>query len=1096
MNKASLIFRNLWYFRKPYLAIAAGMLVSIAVLTGALIIGDSVRFSLQKLTDQRLGKIRFAVESGDRLFRDSLASEISSKCKATVAPVLQSNGIAINTNTTQVINNIKIYGINDKFRDLFTENCEIPEADEAVISENTALRLGLKSGDEFLLKIRIPDKIPQNAPFVSETLNSVSIRLKVKSIATNISFGRFSLKSNQAAPFNVFISLKQMAAKLKMNGNANVLLAENSGSCSFSASKLDSLLKLCWKPLDAGIKISPLNNNNTLEITSERIFLDSSLSATLVQAIDNPSAVLGYLANSISTKTNSAPYSFIVAADSGFLNTNLKENEILINDWLAADLAIKAGDSIWLTYYIMGPMRTLKEETSVFLLKSTLPIKNPVWDPGLMPKFPGVNEAGNCRDWETGVPINLKKIREKDEDYWRMFRGTPKAFISLKAGQRIWKNPFGKLTAIRFSEKRNSISSLEKLWMKKLKPASFKLLFSPVYDEGLASAKNSTDFGGLFISLSFFLILAGLILIGMLFSLHARSRLKEAGILTSLGFRKRQIIKLFLAEVLIVSVVAGICGAFSGIIYNKLLIAGLNTIWQDAVRTSTLETFISLQTLITGSFTGIVLSIIVILFVLVKNLRLSVSVLLRNSLNYSLVRLSKGLLFAILSSAFILSSLLLLIYLLFISKTDNPLLFMVAGGLLLAGLLAGTYYFLRKLQNITPSGFPDFMILVRKNASINPGRTMGIITLLALGTFSIMITGANHRSFYGSENNAKSGSGGVLFWGETVIPVAYNLNTPFGKKKFSINDEPAFKDVHFIQIPQLSGSDASCLNLNQVKQPAVLGINSDLFDKEGMFTFTAVDDSVDRKHPWRALKTAVSADLIPAFADQTVISWGLRKKIGDTLLYHDESGRILKLKLIGGLDNSIFQGNILISDSLFRIHYPSYGSSTIFLVQGPYSRRDTISQRLQYLFQDQGLVLTAASQRLAEFNSVQNTYLSVFMLLGGLGVILGTIGLGFFLLRNTQERQAELSIYLAIGFRKNFIRLMLITENMLILTAGLGFGVLAALTSIIPSFVSPAFEFPAVLLLIIGLLIFASGTLASILPVFGQKHMFWKPMPE
>ena len=51
MKPIRFLLRNLWFYRKPYLAVAAGVIVSTAVLTGALIVGDSVQFSLRRYTD-------------------------------------------------------------------------------------------------------------------------------------------------------------------------------------------------------------------------------------------------------------------------------------------------------------------------------------------------------------------------------------------------------------------------------------------------------------------------------------------------------------------------------------------------------------------------------------------------------------------------------------------------------------------------------------------------------------------------------------------------------------------------------------------------------------------------------------------------------------------------------------------------------------------------------------------------------------------------------------------------------------------------------------------------------------------------------------
>ena len=60
---------------------------------------------------------------------------------------------------------------------------------------------------------------------------------------------------------------------------------------------------------------------------------------------------------------------------------------------------------------------------------------------------------------------------------------------------------------------------------------------------------------------------------------------------------------------------------------------------------------------------------------------------------------------------------------------------------------------------------------------------------------------------------------------------------------------------------------------------------------------------------------------------------------------------------------------------------------------------------------DVGLELTPATKRLAAFNAVQNTYLSTFQILGGLGLVLGSVGLGLVVMRNVFERRGELGMF-------------------------------------------------------------------------------------
>jgi ABC-type antimicrobial peptide transport system permease subunit len=310
------------------------------------------------------------------------------------------------------------------------------------------------------------------------------------------------------------------------------------------------------------------------------------------------------------------------------------------------------------------------------------------------------------------------------------------------------------------------------------------------------------------------------------------------------------------------------------------------------------------------------------------------------------------------------------------------------------------------------------------------------------------------------------------------------LNAPAGKKQFSMENDSFFMNTRFVQMYRLDGDDASCLNLNRVAQPALLGVDASYFDRVSAFGLKTIDPSGSQDHPWKSLEKQLSDGVIPGFADLTVIKWGMGKSVGDTLVYMNEAGKPLMIKLMGGLDNSIFQGNILISDSLFRIHYPSAGGSKVMLVDGPFSRRKAIGNGLEQVFRDYGIVVTPVAQRLDQFNSVQNTYLSVFMLLGGFGVIIGTFGLGFLLIRNIMDRQHELATYLTFGFRKNYIIRLLTTEHLLILVSGMGLGVISALAFSLPLLISRSFDIPVTFLVVILSFIFITGFLWIIFPVW------------
>ncbi|MCX6287157.1 MAG: ABC transporter permease [Bacteroidetes bacterium] len=1081
MNFTRLILLDFRYYRKVFLAILAGTLVSTAVLTGALILGDSVKYSLQHISSVRLGKIRYALHPDLRYFRQGLAGDMSLKTGSIVAPAMLSEGITVNPENNRRINRVQILGIDGRFTKLWEKAATCPDATTAVISRNTAEKLDLQPGDYFLLRVSKQGLAPANAPFVAEKSAMVGLRFRVKSIAEDEQMGRFSLNNNQAAPYTVFISLDKMAGILDLKGLANLLLIAETEKAD--ALRPDSLLRLVWRPEDAGLKIQHLKQGTSCELTSGRIFIDDQTAAAVEATLPDSHPFLTYLVNSFSFNGRSTPYSFVTGASPDFLGTDPGGDGIIINSWLAADLGIKQGDSMGLKYFIMGPHRHLSEDSSVFVVRQIRPMQDPIWDPSLMPGFPGMSEAGNCRDWETGTPVDLKKIRQKDEDYWNAYRGTPKAFISIVAGQKLWTNPFGSLTSIRFTASSKKLDTIGPAILKKLNPRQQGLVFKPVYDEGLSSASNSTDFAGLFLSLSFFIILSALLLVTLLFSLHIQTRIKESGVLSAIGFRKQQIFRILITEGLVLSVAGGILGALAGLLYNRLMLFGLNTIWQDAVGISGLEMKIRPLTLILGAMAGTFTAFPFMLIVLCRNLRkpawLRASAIDSDNRAEQNRELFLNRLFAFLLVS---GSILFTAFLLLDLKGIHSSLSLVAGALMLAG---GGFAFNSLLisRSITHNElFFSFVSLSLKNAGLKRSRTMTVIILLAMGTFSIFITAANKKTFYGSENDARSGTGGFGFWAETSIPLRYDPDSPMGKKEYALQDESCFRNAGLVAMQRLEGDDASCLNLNKAALPSVLGIPPEAFNRIGAFSFLALHKGIDENHPWLALQKSMGPEIIPAFADQTVITWGLQKKIGDTLFYLGENGGKIGLKLMGGLDNSVFQGYLLISDSLFRIHFPSVAGFKNFLLDGSSSSGDSIREALESAFRDYGISVMPAPVKLASFNAVENTYLSVFMLLGGLGMIIGTFGLGLVLLRNMLERKNELMLYIALGYKRKYILKLVFAEHLMILLAGTCLGIISAFTGILPSLLSPAYKTPGLFLTLLGSVFLLNGILWVWLP--------------
>ena len=78
MTLTRLVISSLRYHWRMHLAVCGGVMVATAVLTGALLVGDSMRGSLRDLTLDRLGRID-EVLLAPRFFREQLVNETADR---------------------------------------------------------------------------------------------------------------------------------------------------------------------------------------------------------------------------------------------------------------------------------------------------------------------------------------------------------------------------------------------------------------------------------------------------------------------------------------------------------------------------------------------------------------------------------------------------------------------------------------------------------------------------------------------------------------------------------------------------------------------------------------------------------------------------------------------------------------------------------------------------------------------------------------------------------------------------------------------------------------------------------------------------------
>ncbi|RKU08520.1 hypothetical protein C6502_15015 [Candidatus Poribacteria bacterium] len=1136
--------RSLSYFWRIQLAVLLGAAVATAVLTGALLVGDSVRGSLQDLTLNRLGRIDYALVS-ERFFREELATDLSRKLEGEAqlnretVPAILLNGTAVNPKSRARASRVQIQGIDERFAGLWVDGSgrEAPSLEKQPgqlfpsvhINQSLQNELDIKVGEQVLLSFERHSKIhrefllgPRDSSEVIQTL-----RLTVTKILPDRGIGSFGLRPNQSRALNAYVPLTVLQKILGSETEVNAIFASakspglSNRTTTDTLPTLQSKLHRALKLEDLGLILRHVSSDaiggvGYLSLESTQFMLKPDIievvQAVAIERRTLSLPILTYLANAIAVNERTIPYSTITGLDTqrafsleltdGSAAPPLADDEILLNEWAATDLGAEVRDEINVSYYIVGPREKLLTRGARFRLKGVVAIKGLAADRGLTPEFPGIHEADDMSEWNAPFPIDLDRIRPKDEVYWDLFRATPKAFVSDGAAQQLWRSRFGDLTAVQIrtvlgADLQITQTNFQRRLLDKIRPEQVGLVFQPVKTDGLAAATGSTDFSTLFIGFSLFLIVSAALLVGLLFRLGVEQRASEIGILLAAGYPISTVRRRFMKEGGLIAGIGGLVGLGGGVVYAWLLMAGLRTWWLAAVGTPFLSLHINPLNLVLGYLIALVVVLFSIGWTVRQLGKVPIPALITGGLGASgfskrsLDAATRSRIFAFASLGLALA---VTIFALVSKTTALAGLFFGSGVLLLIAGLAFFSVWLRSGGRAASQ--PKVAVTVQmgiKNSGRHPGRSMLCAALVGCACFVIVAVGANRHveRKQGAVPQKESGTGGFALVAESDIPLHHDLNSKEGQFElgFSESDSESTANTHIFPFRLLPGEDASCLNLYRPQKPRILGASRGFIERGG-FQFQGAIAA--KENPWELLEDEFEPGVIPAIGDYNSAQWILHLGLGDELTIQSESGEQLKLRLVGFLQRSIFQSELLISEVNFKKHFPSQSGYAYFLVQTPsISESATFSESaervghtLERALADYGLDVTSTTKKLASYRAVENTYLSTFQTLGGLGLLLGTLGLGIVLLRNALERGGELATLRAFGFRRNTLSLMLLAENGFLLLIGILIGTVSALIAVVPHLTTPGAQVPWLSLTMTLVSVFLVGVVASAIAVY------------
>ncbi|RIK81015.1 MAG: hypothetical protein DCC68_09750 [Planctomycetota bacterium] len=1059
----------------------------------------------------------FRAELADDLAREAMLAEQ----EASALAVLLLSGSVEHAETHRRASGVNVLGCDERFWQLGDRAGEtrlrptrMPGDGEVVINATLAAELGigeeLDGGasaiapprPEVLLRLPRQQNVPADSPLGRKTETVDTVRLKVIEVIPTEGLGRFSLQASQQDPRTAFVSPGTLQAALGKPGMANAILVAAKNETAHVDVADEALKRSLKLDADLGLTLKRVEHqydgetvHEYFDLTSDRMMLPPEVEQAAMAAWREykPQPALAYLANWISAdgargagrgarETARIPYSVVAAVDSaaaigpldgdvdGKVLEPLAHDEIVLNSWAFEDFKkqgvdVRPGDTITLEYF--EPESThgeVRERDVKFKLRAIAPLakrgERPLRtnDPDLTPEVPGVTDKESIRNWDAPFPYDSDRVRSQDDRYWRDFRTTPKAFVSLAAGRKLWSSRFGNATSIRVATrdaggKEIALEALRDGLLRELDPAALGFAFRPVKEQGLAAAQGTTSFAGLFLGFSMFLIAAAMMLVVILFRLGVEQRASEVGVLLAVGWSAGRVRRLLLAEGLVVAAVGAVLGTALGVGFAALMLWALTTVWVEAIAAPFLKLHYTPTSLIVGYASGVVLAALGIALSLRTLGKLPVRGLLAGRVALERPRARRRRWAQIAAAGMIVAAAALGAAAIGLSGEAQAGAFFGSGALVLA---AGLVFVWQRLNadaggSLIAAGAAAVPKLAVRNTARSPGRSTLTIGLVAAASFLIVAISAFRL------DPSLDGAGGFRLYAESDQPLYYTPATPQGRDELAFSPEQSdlLAKTTGIALRVQRGDDASCLNLYQAERPRVVGVPPALVRRGGfLWGGSLATTDAHLENPWLLLDEASAgeSDAVPVVLDANTATYSLKIGLGDTLALDDGRGGTIDCRVVALLKNSIFQGDVLMAERRFLESFPETSGYRLLLVDAPAEIADDVSTALESVLGDYGVDVEPCEERLRGFMAVQNTYLSTFQSLGGLGLLLGTFGLAAVQMRNVLERRSELALLQAVGFRRRTLAQMVLVENAALLVAGLGTGVVAAVVAVLPHF--------------------------------------------
>jgi len=1075
---AGLAIRLVRHWWRQLAALAAACGVVAATISGALGVGAAVEQGLLRLAISRLGRIDAAVV-GEDFFREALAGELAAGGKpgdaAALVPAIvieavvetAADGRGPSRSTRAVVlacDDVPTLG--------FPGPAPTLSADTVAANASLAAVLGVQAGSPLVLRIAERSAAPADSPLGRREIRSTGRRVAVSMVLPEEGLGQFALEPAQATRPLVVAPLALVQGLVDRGDVANVIFAVPRDRTGLKAGGLAASLRARLAPTldDSGLVLDAVASDPaTIRLTSRRLILPDAVdrAAEAVLAPINARPSLVFLANAISTTgvapVATIPYSTILGiADTSLPVGDLVDaagvripppgpDEIVIDQWMADDLAaqgrpVAAGDVLEVGYFLPETIHGRVEEARVrFRVSGIAAMRSAAVDRTLVPDVEGVSDEDSIADWDPPFPFDASRVRttpphDEDDAYWKTYGTTPKAFVSLATARTLAGSRFGATTAWHMPRDRvTDLGSLRGALAARLEPEEMGIRIMPLAADARAAARGSTPFGPLFLALSSFVVVAGLVLEWLLFRLLVTARRREIGVLAAIGWPPRRLATLLALVGLAAAVVGSVAGACLGPLWARVMLDALARSWTTAVAAGSQQAFGDMASaarpLLGAIVASLVVSVSALAWAAARAARTRPLVLLRGTAD-ALGSGASGWRWLPIIAAVV------ALVLGWLGSSAGPeqavALFFGSGAAALVALVAAARAAL-VAERAAP--IASLVGLAWRSLCGQRSRAASVIAIVAVAEFLVVALSAFRLGTPPDPADRRSPTGGYAALASFGTPV-------------SADSAAEIENADVTLIRSSGGADASCTNLYAAVRPTVLGVGPG-FVARGGFSFVAHRPlPAGETNPWTLLDRAPDAGgPIPAILDQATAQWALKLGgVGARFTVPDDDEKAIEYEIVGLLAPGILQGFVIVAERSFEAAFPRRSGYAFALLDAAAGASgESLARRAGAVWADAGPMVEPTLERLARLAAVQNTFLAGFQTLGLLGLLLGTAGVAAVQAQGVLERIGQFGLLQALGFSPGKVRALVTLEAVAVVGAGLVAGALAGVVALTPA---------------------------------------------